>query len=139
MTGMVVGNGGNTLWAAYLRATLPMEAILLEKTLQTVAVGRRRKPGRPRRRPRRLIAIEAMQVTRWVPTCSPGHWARHPRSRQPYMAMYQTATGDGATRGGGLCSGSSPGWATFGASSCPINGLSPCIWGSFICPKPCGR
>jgi transposase len=41
---------------AYLEAASPAEVTLLEKTLDTVAVGRPGKPGRPRKRPERLIA-----------------------------------------------------------------------------------
>src|ERR687897_3388278 len=41
---------------AYLDSASPAEVTLLEKTLDTVAVGRPGKPGRPRKRPNRLIA-----------------------------------------------------------------------------------
>jgi transposase len=41
---------------AYLEAAAPAEVTLLEQTLDTVAVGRAGKPGRPRKRPERLIA-----------------------------------------------------------------------------------
>jgi transposase len=39
-----------------LEAASPAEVTLLEKTLDTVAVGRPGNPGRPRKRPERLIA-----------------------------------------------------------------------------------
>jgi transposase len=39
-----------------LEAAAPAEVTLLEATLETVAVGRPGKPGRPRQRPDRLIA-----------------------------------------------------------------------------------
>src|SRR5918999_223522 len=41
---------------AYLDAASPAEVTFLEQTLDTVAVGRPGKPGRPRKRPDRLIA-----------------------------------------------------------------------------------
>src|SRR5918997_1872227 len=41
---------------AYLDAASPAEVTLLEQTLDTVAVGRPGTPGRPRKRPERLIA-----------------------------------------------------------------------------------
>jgi transposase len=41
---------------ASVDAASPAEVTLLEQTLDTVAVGRPRKPGRPRKRPKRLIA-----------------------------------------------------------------------------------
>jgi transposase len=53
---MVVVDGAGTPLGAYLEAASPSEVTLLEKTLDTVAVGRRGKPGRPRKRPDRLVA-----------------------------------------------------------------------------------
>src|SRR5919197_6770945 len=53
---MVVVDGAGTPLGAYLEAASPAEVTLLETTLDTVAVGRPRKPGRPRKRPERLIA-----------------------------------------------------------------------------------
>jgi transposase len=41
---------------AYLDAASPAEVTLLETTLDTIAVGRPGQPGRPRKRPERLIA-----------------------------------------------------------------------------------
>ena len=41
---------------AYLDAASPAEVTLLEQTLDTIAVGRPGKPGRPRKRPDRLMA-----------------------------------------------------------------------------------
>jgi transposase len=43
-------------WGAYLEAASPAAVTRLENTLETVAVGRPGKPGRPRQRPERLIA-----------------------------------------------------------------------------------
>jgi transposase len=43
-------------WEQSLDAASPAEVTLLEPTLDTVAVGRPGKPGRPRKRPERLIA-----------------------------------------------------------------------------------
>jgi transposase len=53
---LVLVEGAGTLVAAYLEAASPAEVTLLEKTLDTVAVGRPGKPGRPRTRPERLMA-----------------------------------------------------------------------------------
>jgi transposase len=53
---MVLVDGAGTPLGAYLEAASPAEVTLLEKTLDTVAVGRPGKPGRPRKRPERLIA-----------------------------------------------------------------------------------
>jgi transposase len=53
---MVLVDGAGTPLGAYLEAASPAEVTLLERTLDTVAVGRPGKPGRPRKRPARLIA-----------------------------------------------------------------------------------
>jgi transposase len=53
---MVLVDGAGTPLGAYLDAASPAEVTLLEATLDTVAVGRSGKPGRPRKRPERLIA-----------------------------------------------------------------------------------
>ena len=53
---MVLVDGTGTPLGAYLEAASPAEVTLLETTLNTVAVGRPGKPGRPRKRPERLIA-----------------------------------------------------------------------------------
>src|ERR687892_1435778 len=53
---MVLVDGAGTPLGAYLEAASPAEVTLLEQTLDTVAVGRPGKPGRPRKRPERLIA-----------------------------------------------------------------------------------
>jgi transposase len=53
---MVLVDGAGTPLGAYLDSASPAEVTLLEKTLDTVAVGRPGKPGRPRKRPNRLIA-----------------------------------------------------------------------------------
>ena len=49
-------NGAGTPLGAYLDAASPAEVTLLERTLDTVAVGRPGRLGRPRKRPERLIA-----------------------------------------------------------------------------------
>jgi transposase len=54
--GMVLVDGTGTPLGAYLEAASPAEVTLLERTLDTVAVGRPGKPGCPRKRPERLIA-----------------------------------------------------------------------------------
>ena len=53
---MVLVDGTGTPLGAYLEAASPAEVPLLEQALDTVAVGRPGKPGRPRKRPDRLIA-----------------------------------------------------------------------------------
>ena len=53
---MVLVDGAGTPLGAYLEAASPAEVTLIEKTLDTVAVGRPGTPGRPRKRPERLIA-----------------------------------------------------------------------------------
>jgi transposase len=53
---MVLVDGTGTPLGAYLEAASPAEVSLLEQTLDTVAIGRPGKPGRPRKRPDRLIA-----------------------------------------------------------------------------------
>jgi transposase len=50
------GRGRGYSVGTYLEAASPAEVTLLEKTPETVAVGRPGKPGRPRKRPTRLIA-----------------------------------------------------------------------------------
>jgi hypothetical protein len=52
---MVFVDGAGTPLGAYLDAASPAEVTLLEATLDTVAVGPPGKPGRPRKRPERLI------------------------------------------------------------------------------------
>jgi transposase len=53
---MVLVDGAGTPLGAYLEAASPAEVTLLEQTLDTVSVGGPGKPGRPRKRPERLIA-----------------------------------------------------------------------------------
>ncbi len=53
---MVLVDGAGTPLGAYLDAATPAEVTLLEQPLETVAVGRPGKAGRPRKRPERLIA-----------------------------------------------------------------------------------
>jgi transposase len=53
---MVLVDGTGTPLGAYLEAASPAEVALLERMLDTVAGGRPGKPGRPRKRPERLIA-----------------------------------------------------------------------------------
>jgi len=52
----VLVDGAGTPRGAALDAASPAEVRLLEKTLDTVAVRRTHRPGRPRKRPDRLIA-----------------------------------------------------------------------------------
>jgi len=56
---MVWADGAGTPLGAYREAASPAEVRLLEATLDTVAVGRPGQPGRPRKRPERLIADRA--------------------------------------------------------------------------------
>jgi len=71
---MVLVDGAGTPLGAYLEAASPSEVTLLEQTLDTVAVGRMGQPGRPRKRPERLIAdrgydsnrLRAMLVRRGI-------------------------------------------------------------------------
>jgi transposase len=53
---MVVVDGQGTPLGAHLDSASPAEVKLLEKALDTVAVKRRGKPGRPRKHPERVIA-----------------------------------------------------------------------------------
>src|SRR5574337_1276415 len=53
---MVLVDGAGTPLGAYLDAASPAEVRLLKATLDTVAVTRLYRPGRPRKRPDRLIA-----------------------------------------------------------------------------------
>ena len=52
----VLVDGAGTPLGAYLDSASPAEVRLLEATLDTVAVTRPHRPGRPRKRPERLIA-----------------------------------------------------------------------------------
>jgi len=56
---MVLVDGAGTPLGAYLDASSPAEVRLLEATLDTVAVTRPHRPGRPRKRLDRLIADRA--------------------------------------------------------------------------------
>jgi len=56
---MVLVDGAGTPLGAYLDSASPAEVRLLKATLDTVAVGRPGQPGRPRKRPDRLIADRA--------------------------------------------------------------------------------
>jgi len=58
-TWMVLVDGTGTPLGAYVDAASPAEVRLLEATLDTVAVTRPHRPGRPRKRPDRLIADRA--------------------------------------------------------------------------------
>ena len=53
---MVLVDGAGTPLGALLDSASPSEVKLLEQTLDTVAVRRTSRPGRPRKRPERLIA-----------------------------------------------------------------------------------
>ena len=53
---MVLADGAGTPLGVYLDAASPSEIRLLEATLDTVAVRHTHRPGRPRKRPDRLIA-----------------------------------------------------------------------------------
>jgi transposase len=53
---MVVVDGQGVPLGNHLHAASPSEVKLVEATLETIRVGRRRGPGRPRQKPRRLIA-----------------------------------------------------------------------------------
>lgn len=53
---MVLVDGAGTPLGALLDSASPAEVKLLEQTLDTVAVRRTNQPGRPRKRPERLIA-----------------------------------------------------------------------------------
>src|ERR671923_551989 len=53
---MVLVDGAGTPLGVYLDAASPAEVTLLEQTLDTIAVGRPGKPGRPRKRPDPLSA-----------------------------------------------------------------------------------
>ena len=53
---MVLVAGAGPPLGAYVDAATPAEVMLLEQTLDTVAVGQPGQPGRPRKRPERLIA-----------------------------------------------------------------------------------
>ena len=71
---MVLVDGAGTPLGAYLDAASPSEITLLEATLDTVAVRRTGQPGRPRKRPDRLItdrgydsnAVRALLVRRGI-------------------------------------------------------------------------
>src|ERR671916_548531 len=56
-------DGAGTPLGAYLEAASPADVTLLEQALDTVAVGRPGKPGRPRKRPERLIADRGYDST----------------------------------------------------------------------------
>jgi transposase len=56
---MVVVDGAGTPLGAHLDSASPAEVRLLERTLDTVAVPRAHRAGRPRKRPDRLIADRA--------------------------------------------------------------------------------
>jgi transposase len=53
---MVVVDGAGTPLGAHLDSASPSEVKLLETTLDTIAVSRKHRPGRPRKHPKRLIA-----------------------------------------------------------------------------------
>ena len=71
---LVLAEGAGTPLGAALDAASPSEIKLLEATLDTVAVRRTHRPGRPRKRPDRLIAdrgydsnaVRAMLVRRGI-------------------------------------------------------------------------
>jgi len=52
---MVLADGNGTPLGAYLDAATPSEISLVEKTLDAVSVRKASSPGRPRKRPKRLI------------------------------------------------------------------------------------
>ncbi len=52
----VVVDGKGLPLGDHLHSASPAEVKLAEKTLATICVGRRRRPGRPRQKPQRVIA-----------------------------------------------------------------------------------
>lgn len=56
---MMVTDGNGTPLAAHIESASPAEVKLIESTLATIAVGKPNAPGRPRKRPERLIADKA--------------------------------------------------------------------------------
>ena len=62
---MVLGDGAGPPLGAYVDAASPAEVTLREQTLNTVAVGRPGKPGRPRKRPERLLADRGYDSNPW--------------------------------------------------------------------------
>ena len=60
-----MGDGTSTPLGADLEAAAPAEVTRLEQTLDTVAVGRPGKPGRPRKRPERLMAARGYESNPW--------------------------------------------------------------------------
>jgi transposase len=87
---MVLVDGAGTPLGAYLEAASPSEVTLLEQTLDTVAVGRTGKPGRPRKRPERLIAdrgydsnrLRAALVRRGIEPIIPARRNNHQATHQ---------------------------------------------------------
>jgi transposase len=61
---LVLVDGAGTPLGAYLEAASPAEVTLLELTLDSVAVRRTGQPGRPRKRPDRLIADRGFDSNR---------------------------------------------------------------------------
>ena len=87
---MVLVDGAGTPLGAYLAAASPAEVTLLEKTLDTVAVGRSGKPGRPRKHPERLVAdrgydsnkLRAALVRRGIEPIIPARRNNHQATHQ---------------------------------------------------------
>jgi transposase len=86
---MVLVDGAGPLWGAHLEAASPAAVPLLEQPLDTVAVGRPGKPGRPRQRPERLRAdrgsdstpLRARLARRGIEPIIPARW-NHQRAPQ---------------------------------------------------------
>ena len=69
---MGLGDGAGPPLGASLEAASPAEGTRLDRTLDTVAVGRPGTPGRPRKRPARLIAATGDGGSSSAPSCG---WA----------------------------------------------------------------
>ena len=84
---MVLVDGAGTPLGAYLDSASPSEMKLLGRTLDTVAVGRAGRPGRPRKRPDRLIADRGYDRL--------GHFrhfvTRHERLLETYSGFFHIA------------------------------------------------
>jgi hypothetical protein len=119
---MVVVDGAGTPLGAYLEAASPAEVILLEQALDTVAIGQPGKPGRPRKRPDRLIAdrgdesnpLRARLVPRGIGPIIPAR--RHNR-----RATHQEGRKLRRYRGGGSWGARARGLAISAVWSCGMN------------------
>ncbi len=119
---MVLVDGGGAPLGAYLDAASPAEVTLLERTPDTVVIGRTHHAGRPRKPPERLVADRAYDTnTLRAALVRRGIDPTFLRARTIDAPLIKIDAACGATSIVGLWNELSHGWVIFDGSWCAAN------------------